>query len=373
MNQVMENLAVSARRSIHKFLEMHSLAPYRPPLSGEFCLKRGFQSPDLYGMVDAVYALYSLGELAAWTSKASRARWAARILSCQDEKGWFTKGNKKGHPKEHATAYAIGALCLLEVEEDEQYMARLRPIDGLFPLLKDPSYVTQWLERLDFRWHLGNILEKNLGWHYIWRGSHIGGGIAAIIGMLEGVLNESWGWKVDVEIWFRSYFEWLDQHVNPETGYWQRSFWNSLWKRPTVIDMGGAAHFYWIYEAKRRPFPYPEAVIKSTLHLQKQNGLYKEKPFCIDLDGNFLLIRSYRQLAQDKQEIWRDKVLSAVNRSGKAILKFLSGQNIEQVYPDLHYLPGAIVGLIECSKTGEASWVEILSGWKHPLDKVMWL
>jgi hypothetical protein len=373
MNQVMENLAVSARRSIHKFLEMHSLAPYRPPLSGEFCLKRGFQSPDLYGMVDAVYALYSLGELAAWTSKASRARWAARILSCQDEKGWFTKGNKKGHPKEHATAYAIGALCLLEVEEDEQYMARLRPIDGLFPLLKDPSYVTQWLERLNFRWHLGNILEKNLGWHYIWRGSHIGGGIAAIIGMLEGVLNESWGWKVDVEIWFRSYFEWLDQHVNPETGYWQRSFWNSLWKRPTVIDMGGAAHFYWIYEAKRRPFPYPEAVIKSTLHLQKQNGLYKEKPFCIDLDGNFLLIRSYRQLAQDKQEIWRDKVLSAVNRSGKAILKFLSGQNIEQVYPDLHYLPGAIVGLIECSKTGEASWVEILSGWKHPLDKVMWL
>ena len=28
MNQVMENLAASARRSIHKFLEMHSLAPY---------------------------------------------------------------------------------------------------------------------------------------------------------------------------------------------------------------------------------------------------------------------------------------------------------------------------------------------------------
>jgi hypothetical protein len=369
----MKEIIPAVRQSIHNFLKKHSLAPYKRSLYGDFCLRRGFRTPDLYGMIDAVYVLYTLGELAEWTSRESRERWAESIIACQSEYGWFEKSNKRGHSKEHATAYAIGALRLLEMEEDEQYVTRLKPIQDLLPILTDSSYLRHWLERLDFCWNPKSILKKNLGWYHIWRGSHVGGGVAATIGMLGEVIGKVWKWNIDIGIWFELYFDWLNKHINPDTGYWQRAFWNRIWKKPTIIDLGGAAHFYWIYEVRKQPFPYPEAAINSTLSLQRPSGLYKDKPFCLDLDGNFIVVRSYRQLDKDKQERWRDKVFAAVNKSGQTILKILSEQNLGNIYADLHGLPGAMAGLMECTKLDGTDWGETLSGWKHPLDKVMWL
>ena len=191
--------------------------------------------------------------------------------------------------------------------------------------------------------------------------------------MLDGVLNRWWHAKIDVEKWFDWYFDWLDRHVNPQTGYWQRAFWNLAWKRPTVNDMGGAVHFYWLYQARGRPFPYPEALIESTLGLQKPNGLYKKRPFCIDLDGNFCLTRAYGQLPKATQNRWRGSVEAAVNKSALSILHFLAQENLTDAYPDSHGPPGAIIGLIECAKLENSVWEDLLQGWQHPLDKVTWL
>jgi len=362
------------RSNSHHFLEQHCVGKYQYPLDGKFCLFKGAHIPDLYGMLDAVYILYTLGELQELTSRDSRSVWADRILACQDDQGWFTLGNKRGHPKEHATAYAIGALRLLEIEADEQYTNQVKPILELRELVTEKKKVWQWLTHMGFRRSLAGIARKNLGWHYVWRGSHVGGGVAAIFCMLKDALHNWWEESISIPTWFDWYFEWLDTHINPKTGYWQRAFWNHYIKKLTVADLGGAAHFYWIYGARGRPFPYPEQTLLSTLQLQRDNGLYKgDKPWCIDLDANYCIIRSYLQLDEEAKTRWHTKVYRAVERNAKAALNVLGSPAFHEAYRNSHELPGALIALIECGKLDDFFGDGELQRWKHPLDQVAWL
>ena len=342
-------------------------------IEGAFSLHANRSIADLYGSIDAAYILYALGILLRKTSHVSRQTWAKHILISQADQGWFTKLNLRGHPREHATAYAIAALHLLQIEPDEDYVTQIKPLTALLPLLTDRTAFLRWITRLDFCLDPRSILKKNLGWHYIWRGSHVGGGIPAVIGMTRHLFEQWWPGQVDVDQWFAWYFEWLDAHVNPKTGYWQRAFWNLIYRKPTLIDMGGAVHFFWIYEALGRPFPYPEAVIESTLALQRPNGLYKDHPFCIDLDGNFCLIRAYLQLPAEKQAQYRERVYRSAERNFEAIVKALLERPLEEIYSDSHGLPGALVALVECTKLPDFKYADALAGWQHPLDKVWWL
>lgn len=359
---------------VEHFLCQHYIEDtHTSPMTGKFSLYQESTSPDLYGMIDAVYVLHTVGLLPERTNCLSRRAWAKYILDCQDEKGWFSKRNLRGHPREHATAYAVGALRLLEIESGEQYVARVNPIEALKPILIDRDTFLHWIKWLDFRKNPWDILNKKLGWHYIWRGSHVGGGVPAIVGMTRNLIEQWWPGQVDLNLWFTWYFEWLDAHVSAKTGYWQRAFWNLFHRRPTLIDMGGAVHFYWIYETMERPFPYPEAVIKSTLKLQKDGGLYKDHPFCIDLDGNFCLIRSYLQLSEERKSVYRDRVYDSVERNFEAIIRTLAETPLEEIYNDSHGLPGALAALVECTKLPDFIYAEVLSDWQHPLDKVWWL
>jgi hypothetical protein len=357
-----------------RFLELHCVAnSYRAPLDGEFSLQQGSEKLDLYGTIDAVYILYAMGRLSERTDRSSRRVWAHRVLACQDDTGWFSRLNLRGHPHEHATAYAIGALRLLEVESDEQYVEQIKPLTPILPILTDHNRFRRWIERLGFRLSIPGLLRKNLGWHYIWRGSHIGGGVPASVGMLRSSLDLWWSDQVDLDEWFIWYFDWLDAHASANTGYWQRAFWNLVYDKPTLIDMGGAVHFLWIYEALDRPFPYPEQVIQSTLSLQRRDGLYGDHPFCIDLDGNFCLIRSYLQLSERRRQMYRDRVYRSVERNFEAIVKALAEKPQEEIYSDSHGLPGALAALVECVKLLDFKYADALAGWQHPLDKAWWL
>lgn len=342
-------------------------------VSGEFALLQNQVFPDLYGMVDVAYIYYTLEKLPEITNRNSREVWAEQILTCQDDSGWFTRRNLRGHPREHATAYAIAALRLLELEPDENYVAQIKPLIALLPILTDRAAFLRWINALDFRLDPRSILKKNLGWHYIWRGSHVGGGIPAAVGMTRHLFEQWWPGQVDVDQWLEWYFEWLDAHVNPKTGYWQRAFWNLIYRQPTLIDMGGAVHFLWIYEALKHPFPSPEAVIESTLTLQRPDGLYKDHPFCIDLDGNFCLIRAYLQLSEERQKFFQERVYRSVERNFEAIVQALTERPLEEIYADSHGLPGALAALTECAKLPGFKYTDALAGWQHPLDKVWWL
>jgi len=370
----MKDALLSIAEETEQFLSQHHVGNLSGfPLSGTFSLYRESTAPDLYGMIDAVYTLHIVGILSERTTRSSRETWAKQLLDCQDEKGWFSKRNLRGHPREHATAYTIAALRLLKIEADEQYVPSVKLIDDLKPILTNQDAFLRWITWLDFCPTPWDILDKKLGWHYIWRGSHVGGGVPAIVGMTRDLIEQWWPGQVDLDQWFTWYFDWLDTRANPGTGYWQRAFWNLIYRKPTLIDMGGAVHFFWIYEALDRPFPYPEAVIESTLKLQQTNGLYKDHPFCIDLDGNFCLIRSYLQLPEERKSLYRDRVYDAAEKNFEAIVKALTEKPLEEIYDDSHGLPGALAALVECTKLPDFKYADALLDWQHPLDKVWWL
>jgi len=374
----MENLEVQLQEACINFLQQHlvhnreqntELTPY----TGNFSLLRGKDEADLYGMIDAVYILFILGLLHSHTTQDSRKIWANRILACQDEMGWFSLKNLRGHSREHATAYAIGALTLLEVESEEQYVAQIKPLDFAKPILTDQRTFLRWIDRLGFEYKLNEILRKNIGWNHIWRSSHIGGGIPAALQMTRDLHKEWWGDQIDVDIWFQWYFHWLNEHVNPQTGFWQRAMWNTFYRKATLIDMGGAVHFFWIYDAQQEPFCYPEQVIESTIKLQKATGLYKNHPFCIDLDGNFCIIRSFLQLPTNRQTEYKSSVYSAIEANFEGIITTLTKKSFNEIYANLHGLPGALAALAECTKLPNFRYSTHLAGWQNPFDKVCWL
>ncbi len=363
------------KQAAFRFLAQHSIAANGDGYStvGEFSLHRGQTDPDLYGMIDAAYILYTLGELPQVTDRKRRQLWAEAILACQDEAGWFSKRNLRGHSQAHATAYAIGALMLLEVEPDERYSDRVRPFTGMLPILTDSAAFIHWIEHLEFRGTLHDIRTKNVGWHHIWRSSHIGGGIPAALGMMRDQVTRWWPDTVVLDDWFAMYFAWLDAHANPATGYWQRAFWNKLYRRPTLIDMGGAVHFYWVYVASDHPLPYPARIIDATLSLQKTSGLYRQHPYCIDLDGNFCINRAYLQLDSGERARCQDAVYGAAETNFEAIVNALTTQPLDAIYVDSHGLPGALAALTECTKLPSFKYADLINNWQHPLDKVWWL
>lgn len=367
----------TVRQAAEAFLLQHHVGDrpsldQGPPLTGEFSLRRGGAEPDLYGMIDAVYVLHTLGRLAALTGRDSRSAWAERILACQDEGGWFSRRNLRRHANEHATAYAIGALRLLELEEGEEYVSRVRPIGALVPILESPRAMAGWLARMGLRFDAADPV-GGLGWHYVWRGSHIGGGVAAIVAMVGDLMEEWWRGRPDTTRWLGWYFDWLDARANPRSGYWQRAFWNLVYRKPTVIDLGGAVHFLWVYAAAGRPFPNPEATLRSTLGLQRATGLYREHPFCIDLDGAFCIVRSYMQLPADAQSQLHAAVHRSAELGSQGIVAALQSRPLSELYGDTHGLPGALAALLEWSRLPAFPHARLLAGWQHVLDRVCWL
>lgn len=84
-------------------------------------------------------------------------------------------------------------------------------------------------------------------------------------------------------------FDWLDDHQNPETGYWD------LGQGASLLDaMAGAFHFYFLYFYLGRPVNYAERIIDSTLALQQPDGLFDPRGgggACIDLDAIDILVK----------------------------------------------------------------------------------
>lgn len=340
-------------------------------IQGEFSFYPSQEEEDLYGMLDAVYSLYIIDKLNKITNKENRKIWADRILSCQDKQGWFAKRNLKGHSKEHATAYAIGALRLLEIEENEDYVSRIKPLEGIREIFKNKKSFKKWIKSLGFKITLDDPV-GHAGWHYIWRSSHLGGGIAAALGMTKH-LHKDWWPETDTKKWFDWYFDWLDEKVNKKTGYWQRAFWNWFVPGGTLIDMAGAVHFYWVYEKYGHPLPYPEKIIQSTLKVQKESGLYRHYPMCIDLDGNFCLIRAFNQLSPELQKKYFNEVNHSLTKNFQAVITYLDEHPLEEVYNDSHGLPGALAALAECQEFEGFSLMEEAKQFNNPFDKAWWL
>lgn len=337
---------------LHRFHDPAFL--YDPhDLRGHFSYQPG-RSYDLYGSCDMVYLLFTIGELEERTTEAGRREWAALIQGFQDpETGWFDKGNVTLHFREHATAYATGALKLLGSRP-------LHPFRWAERIIESEEAMDRWL--------------SGIWWDVVWVGSHQGGGVAASLLMTDSAPEEWFGW----------FFAWLDREVNPETGLWQRAFYNRVYKKPMKNDLGGAAHFWWIYEAKGRPIPYPERVIDSVLSLQRDNGLwekYKTKPTyptCINCDAINGINLAYNQLLAGGQDYRRRDIEAAYLRFYEACDRILNQPDaLEKLYTNAHDLPGGLIGVAEAERFmqvhGGGALLETRRPWRSVLEVISWL
>ena len=294
-------------------------------LRGRFSSRAGGDI-DLYGSADMVFVLWILDELETRSTDPGRREWASVIQAFQDRRtGLFEPGPAAAESTMHATAFATAALKLLGSRPRH-------PHSWAEPLFADRKAIRRWIDSLD--------------WRQIWTGSHELGAVAAIIDAPEGIdLPPEWaGWTLEA----------FAEKLDDETGFWKNGPLDRIWRRPTTIDLGGAAHFWWIYHHLGHPIPYPEKVISGALALQRRTGLWGTRlfngayPQGIDFDALNGLRLAWSQLPDENRSVRRDEIVAALDRYSCAAEAHLdSAGSVERLFRTPHKLVGTLNALAE--------------------------
>ena len=317
--------------------------------SGLFSVKRQDNLPTLYGLTDMVFNLCIPNEIERYLSShpdLNKELWIESIQNFQDPNtGWFReKGRNFGfHFKEHSTAFAIAALNLLGARPKYEIKIKNQ--------LLSKKEVHLWLKKTP-EWGL-----------LLWPGSHRGGGVGAIFATLG---EDSYPHKH----FFNWYFEWLNQKADPEVGFWRIGWIHKIKNRLTKQELGGAIHYYWIYEFLNHPIPYPKKVIDSTLSLQNNLGLWDEDvSYCIDLDALFSLFRCLNQTDGYR----KDDIKSAVIKYLDHTIPTLNDRNfLFTRYDNTHKLTGCLEAIAEIQKYMPELF-ELRVPWVETLDITPWI
>ncbi|TFG06055.1 MAG: hypothetical protein EU539_08695 [Promethearchaeota archaeon] len=319
-------------------------------ISGEFSVIREQEKPSLYGTCDMVYNLTMPNELVSYLESHVNEKaedWITVIQSYQDERtGWFKEGrfNYAYHFKEHSTAFSVSALRLLDAKPLYDFRISKK--------LKTKKKVEKWLRKTP-EWGL-----------LYWPGSHRGGGVAAIYATLGPK-------SYPHERFFDWYFEWLDGKADPEVGFWRLGWIHKIKKnRLTKHELGGAVHYYWIYEFLGHPIPYPEKVIDSTLLLQNELGTWDTPDsYCIDLDAIFCLTRCCKQANGYKKEEIDQAILKYLDH---IVDKINDKSFFFQNYRSAHRLTGFVCAIAEIYKFMPHIF-DFKKEWIQTLDITPWI
>ncbi len=293
----------------------------------------------LYGTADMLISRATMGALDL--TEEQKDRWAAVINGFQvPRSGWYRKRYTL-HFRSHTAAYAVAALKL--IDRGPTY-----PVRAALDVVRDRTAAVRWLERVP--------------WSIIWPSSHIVAGLPAILIMMEAPAGAFFDW----------YFDWLDTHVHPATGFWSRGVLQRLKLRPIVTkeELGGAFHMHFVYEALGRAWPLPNKVVDTALALQHPNGLWDgDVSYCIDLDGLYCLIRSSRNAGGYRA----DDVRVAAERYLAYAEKTLNDREfLFARYDTSHRLTGALSAVAECARA-YPELVETSRPWRQTLDSACFI
>jgi hypothetical protein len=294
----------------------------------DYSVKVNSNKSSLYGLTDVVYILKITNSFEEYIRKFEEnpiSKWVTKIQSYQNPKtGWFKEGlfNFGFHFKEHSSAFATTALKLLNDKPKYQFKIKRK--------LDSKKKVNKWLR---------NTPEWGL---LYWPGSHRGGGIGSIFATL-GPQN------YPHRKFFDWYFNWLDKKADPVVGFWRLGWIHKLNKRRlTKNELGGAIHYYWVYQFLDHPIPFPEKVIDSTLLLQNDFGTWDEKvSYCIDLDAIFCLTRSLKYSNGYKKEKIEEAILKHLDY---VIPRLNSKDFLFNNYLTTHKLTGCVCAIAEIYK-----------------------
>ena len=272
------------------------------------------------------YILWILGELEERTTPAGRAEWAAFINSFQNpETGLFDKSGKSEESVVHATAFATAALKLLG--HRPRY-----PLKWAEKVFESPASIERWLDAFY--------------WNQIWTGSHEAGAAAA-------VLDAPWGLKLPPR-WQQWLLEALDRRVDPATGFWKQGITDRVIKSATTVDLGGAAHFWWLYRRIGRPIPHPEKVLTGIMSLQKKSGIWGNRlfngplPQGIDLDAINGMRLAWKELEPGTKAKHRERLVRVLEKYACALQYHLGPQDsLLRLFKKAHKLVGTLNAMAE--------------------------
>ncbi|MBD3351728.1 MAG: hypothetical protein GF364_09610 [Candidatus Lokiarchaeota archaeon] len=315
---------------------------------GEYCYKKTdvdlekksqSSTTSLYGTTDMLISLYDINQL--HLTESEKDEWAKMINQFQNPNtGWFEKTYTM-HYKEHTTAYAVAALYL--IDRRPQY-----PLKWKHDIISSKNSMKKWI--------------NGINWSIIWPSSHIVSGVPAALAMADEGTDEFFNW----------YFDWLDKHADPKSGFYLRGFIHriKIVRKPTKQELGGAFHMYYVYEFFNRKWPYPEKIVDECIRLQKDNGLWdKDVTYCIDLDGLYSMIRSSRNANWYRKSDVRESVEKYLETAERI---FNDKEFFFQSYQNSHKLTGALNAIAECQK-----WfpdlVRTTKPWQQSLDKACFI
>jgi hypothetical protein len=267
--------------------------------------------PDPYGCADAANILYTIGAFPQ--DPQVRARWVAQLRSFQDPAdGMFRDAT---HSMYHTTAHCVAALELFDAAPRHQ-LATLTPL----------------LERAELERFL-----RDLKWDRPWRSSHDGAGCAAAL----AITGEA------PATWFDWYFAWLDENVDPETGFWLRDHQLPKSDVPGWFEnLAGSFHYHFNYVHFRRPLPYPERVVDSCLEILASSPLELATSSVSfpEIDWIFCVNRAMRQSGHRRSD-----VIAALNVMADRVVAVLNDDAYRrsETFDDVHMAFGAVCAVAE--------------------------
>lgn len=231
-------------------------------------------------------------------SDEQRSEWLTYLKGFQQEQtGLFVDPQASEritdptHDEEHLNRQ-LTTFCLSAIEalgdKPDYPLSFLDEWKGITPL-------TSWLDSLDWEnpWNSGNkvmFLAICLAYNY----EHFEDDKA----------------REALDVWF----DWMDRHQNPGTGFWGTSRDSNYF-----IGMGGFYHQFLIYEYFDREVQYAERVVDRILFLQQPDGLYfpgQGGGSCDDIDATASLVHLYH-----KYDYRRDDIRASLKRSLSALLE----------------------------------------------------
>jgi hypothetical protein len=206
---------------------------------GQYRMQSTSTGLSYYASLDVALSRVIMGEdFQASLTQQQRTEWVDYLHTYARPDGSYS--DTFGHSQLHANGMTIGALGPLGGKQ-------LYPATPLYAPFNSPAEVPSYLA-------------NNIDWTSQWSSSHLFWGGLHMYSQSSAATPE---WRNEV-------FNWLDSHVDLNTGWWITG------EQPSsnVQGLGGGAHIWPIYEHLGHDFPAPEKVIDRILSMQVGSGRF---------------------------------------------------------------------------------------------------
>jgi len=151
-------------------------------------------------------------------------------------------------------------VCLAQLDQGLKITSTIRGISVLWMLDARPRYPLRFIRELETIEGMIQLLESQ-NWVSAWMSSCDASSIYDLV-RLEGHATPEW---------LAANFGWLDQHQDPETGYWGPNMGSKIWQ-----GFGSTFHILIPYYIEKRPINYVERILETTLALQSNPDPFRQ-------------------------------------------------------------------------------------------------